>query len=271
MNGRTSRLSRIAWCHRHRHHPRSARVPRRRETLAGAGTPRYTPSMRTGTLAAAAACLLVAGTASAQFGRGFFGTQVADADDFDGQWHYCRVMYRSAFDGGGGSWTTDYPNADINMSIRLSELTKTRVSVNAQRRAESPARAADRRRAVPVPARDHVRARGARCIDGQEAATTAGVPAEGRHALGGRLLGQLPVGALGEQIRGCCRRTSYPIIDVPLDHPLFTTQFVVTEIPQIPNIGFFLRSGGGTSEHGRRQRRFRTSAASPIRPAGSWC
>ncbi len=27
-------------------------------------------------------------------------------------------------------------------------------------------------------------------------------------------------------------------------------QFVVTEIPQIPNIGFWRRSGGGTSERG---------------------
>jgi hypothetical protein len=42
----------------------------------------------------------------------------------------------------------------------------------------------------------------------------------------------------------------YPIFDVPLDHALFKSQFEVTEIPQIPNIGFFLRSGGRTSEQG---------------------
>ena len=29
---------------------------------------------------------------------------------------------------GGQGWWTDYPDADINFSIRLSELTKTRVS-----------------------------------------------------------------------------------------------------------------------------------------------
>ena len=33
-----------------------------------------------------------------------------------------------AFNGNGGSWRTDYPNADINMSVRLSELTKIGVS-----------------------------------------------------------------------------------------------------------------------------------------------
>ena len=34
-----------------------------------------------------------------------------------------------------------------------------------------------------------------------------------------------------------------PMIDVAVDHPLLRTQFEVTEIPQIPNICFFIRSG----------------------------
>jgi hypothetical protein len=42
----------------------------------------------------------------------------------------------------------------------------------------------------------------------------------------------------------------YPLVDIPLGHPLYSSQFEVTEIPQIPNIGFFIRSGGGTSEQG---------------------
>jgi hypothetical protein len=40
------------------------------------------------------------------------------------------------------------------------------------------------------------------------------------------------------------------MFDVQLDHVLYRTQFEVKEIPQIPNIGHFLRSGGGTSEMG---------------------
>jgi hypothetical protein len=75
---------------------------------------------------------LTAATAYAQFGRGFFGTRIATAEDFDGRFNYCRLQYRPAFRGGGGSWTTDYPNADINMSVRLAELTRTRVSMNAE-------------------------------------------------------------------------------------------------------------------------------------------
>jgi hypothetical protein len=34
------------------------------------------------------------------------------------------------------------------------------------------------------------------------------------------------------------------------DHPLFSTYYFLTEVPQIPNIGFWRRSGGGTSERG---------------------
>jgi hypothetical protein len=52
------------------------------------------------------------------------------------------------------------------------------------------------------------------------------------------------------ELRKILPPADYPIFDVSLDHALFKTQFEVTEIPQIPNIGFFLRSGGRTSEQG---------------------
>ncbi|HET9403636.1 MAG TPA: DUF4159 domain-containing protein, partial [Burkholderiales bacterium] len=74
--------------------------------------------------------LAVAAAAEAQFGRGFFGSRVATDKDFDGRFHYCRLLYRPGMNGYGGSWRTDYPNADINLSVRLSELTKIPVSKN---------------------------------------------------------------------------------------------------------------------------------------------
>ena len=38
-------------------------------------------------------------------------------------------MYSSQWrEAGGQGWSTDYPDADINFSIRFAELTKTRVS-----------------------------------------------------------------------------------------------------------------------------------------------
>ena len=76
----------------------------------------------------ALAVITVAAVAEAQFGRRFFAPAVATEKDFDGRFHYCRLVYRGASNGNGGSWRTDYPNADINMSVRLSELTKVLVS-----------------------------------------------------------------------------------------------------------------------------------------------
>ena len=57
----------------------------------------------------------------AQRRRSFGGARIATADDFDGRFHFCRVVFD------GGSWSVDWPRADINLSIRLSELTKTTV------------------------------------------------------------------------------------------------------------------------------------------------
>src|SRR3990172_598559 len=79
---------------------------------------------------AAVLAVACAVAAHAQFGRGFFGSRVATDRDFDGRFHYCRMMYRPAMNGWGGSWRTDYPMADINLSVRLSELTKILVSKN---------------------------------------------------------------------------------------------------------------------------------------------
>src|SRR5690242_13918462 len=61
------------------------------------------------------------------FQRGFGGMRKATPADIDGTFQFCRVAFASDFRGDGGGWSADFPRADINLSIRLSELTKTRV------------------------------------------------------------------------------------------------------------------------------------------------
>src|SRR4029453_8738278 len=85
-------------------------------------------------LVAAALCVLMATAAFAQFGRGgFFGfgaARIAKPEDFDGRFHYCRVVYRQSPDGRDGSWGTDYPRAGINFSIRFPELRRPGATFN---------------------------------------------------------------------------------------------------------------------------------------------
>src|SRR3954470_17316624 len=77
--------------------------------------------------------LVVASLAAAQRGGrrgGGFGQRsyaYATVDDFDGSFQFCRVVFRQASNGDGGNWSVDFPRADQNLSVRLSELTKTPV------------------------------------------------------------------------------------------------------------------------------------------------
>jgi hypothetical protein len=52
------------------------------------------------------------------------------------------------------------------------------------------------------------------------------------------------------QIRRALPSGAYPIVDLPLEHPIFHSQMRVDRIPQIPSINFWGGPGGPTSERG---------------------
>ena len=198
--------------------------------------------------------ILVAAAAEAQFGRRFMGPNFASPDDFDGKWHYCRPAYNTGLAGfgrrgGGGSFTTDYPNADINLSIRLSELTK--ISVSKTYGGEP------NHLIVPLESEEIFQcpllimsAPGAAFLSPREAENLRAFLLKGGILWTDDSWGTAQWQRWSSEIRKVLPADRYPIFDIPLDHPIYRSQFVVTEIPQIPNIGFFLRSGGGTSEQG---------------------
>src|SRR5512145_145322 len=77
----------------------------------------------------AAASLAVALAATAVYAQVRYSRlPMATADSFDGAFQYCRAMFRGIQGGDGGGWSTDYPDADLNFSTRLGELTKTPIS-----------------------------------------------------------------------------------------------------------------------------------------------
>ena len=92
------------------------------------------PKFRKAQAAVVAAVLLVSiGTAYAQFGFGFrvdgnFAPRFPPALRKDRAFSFCRILYTSVRrEPSGGGWRTDYPYGEINLMIRLSELTKTSV------------------------------------------------------------------------------------------------------------------------------------------------
>ena len=191
----------------------------------------------------------VATDLQAQFRRGFGNIRRATEEDYDGAFHFCRAIYRSDFRGDGGNWSVDWPRADINLSMRLGELTRTSISKTGGEPNPLLLQLTDDA-LFQLSVRDDDRG-GLGALRRQGGRAAARVRPEGRVRLGRRLLGQLRVGVVGDARSGrCCRPQKFPIIELPLDHPLFHTQFVDQGTPQIASIGFWAGTGGGTSERG---------------------
>ena len=185
-------------------------------------------------------------TAHAQFRRGGFTVRLAGPESFDGGFQFCRVAYNSSFMGDGGGWTTDYPNAEINLSIRLSELTRTPVSlIGGGYPNHLVVRLTDPELfQCPFVMMLEV---GSLFFDDVEAAALRQYLLKGGFLWVDDFWGSYAWEWWENQLRKVFPRTEYSIVDLTPDHPLFSSQFVVDAVPQIPSINFFL-STGGTSE-----------------------
>ena len=204
-------------------------------------------SGRTRLVAAIVVAVLAAAAAEAQF-RGRFAPRLATAEDYDGGFHFCRGWFRSGFGGDGGGWAADYPWADINLSIRLGELTKTSVSRDAL---GDPQPLIMRLSDPTIYQCGFVMMTevGSISISNEEAANLRNYLLKGGFLWVDDFWGSYAWNHWASQIRKVVAPPDYPIVDLPPEHPLFNVQFRVAKTPQITNIGFWL-STGQTSERG---------------------
>ena len=182
-------------------------------------------------------------------GRGGFGIRPAEPEDFDGTWQFCRVAFRANPYGDGGGWSVDYPRADINMSIRLSELTRTKVSFDGSGQPNHLLVRATSDELFQCPFLI-MAAPGSAVFNDEEAIRLREYVLKGGFLWADDFWGSFQWEQWVSQLRKVLPADRYPIIDIPLDHSLLRSQFEVMAIPQIPNIGYFMRSGGDTSEQG---------------------
>jgi hypothetical protein len=211
---------------------------------------RQLPSANYKFLAVLLVLLAVAATGEAQRrggGRGGFSVRPAVPEDFDGSWQFCRVAFRPNRAGDGGGWSVDFPRADINMSIRLSELTKTTVGFAGP---EDPKHVVIRLTdptlyQCPFIMMTEV---GAAYLDDAEAEALRNYLLKGGFLWADDFWGEYAWEVWAEQIGKALPPAQYPPKDLPKDHPLFRSIFDIGGVPQIASIGFWLGSGGGTSE-----------------------
>ena len=194
--------------------------------------------------------------AHAQIWVGGYGRtppRFATPASFDGSFNFCRVMFASDRREKQG-WSTDYPGADINFSVRLAELTKVHVKM---RDADGDDPAPD---SVVVRLTDELLFQ---CpfIFMQDAGTARFTNIEIERLReyllkGGFLLisdyhGSYAREQFDEEIGRALPPGQYPIIDLTppdSDHAMWRTMFPVARLPQMASISTWRRTGGGTIE-----------------------
>jgi hypothetical protein len=195
--------------------------------------------------------LAVAASAAAQFG---FGRRVSvrmpTEETFGHGFNFCRGIYTSTRgEAGGQGWSTDYPDAEWNFSIRLSELTKTRVSFEKDGTPDF----------VTVRLTDpllfqcpylHMEDVGTVSFDEEEVEALRTYLLKGGFLWVDDFWGSYAWDAWVAEFSRVLSPAEYPIVDLPVDHPMFKSQIVVSEFPQIPSIQSWRRNPNETSERG---------------------
>jgi hypothetical protein len=181
--------------------------------------------------------------------------------DRDGKFHFCRLEYRSVRrQQRGMGWGTDYPYADINFSIRLSEMTKTEVGLDKGEPSHLVVRPTDEWLTLCpfVMASDPASAG----FSPEDAAGLREYLLKGGFLWVDDFWGPYAWEDLERELAKVLPPSEYPIVDLLPDHPIYRTLFEVASIPQVPAWQFWSQSGGETSEMGHLSARAHMAAIS---------
>jgi hypothetical protein len=181
-------------------------------------------------------------------GRGGFSVRPASPEDFDGSWHFCRIAFRGNRAGDGGGWSVDFPRADINMSVRLSELTKTTVSFSGPEEPNHLVLQLTDPTLFQCPFIMMTEV-GAAFLTEPEAEALRAYLLKGGFLWADDFWGEYAWQVWAEQLGKALPPALYPPKDLPKDHPLFRALFDTGGVPQIASIGNWLGTGS-TSERG---------------------
>ena len=203
-------------------------------------------------LGAIGGLVIVAGLAEAQIWRGGFGgygvPKHPTSTTFVGGFNHCRLMFMSDHREKRG-WSTDYPGADINFSVRLGELTRTRITKDKTGDPEYITISATEPALFQCPY-ILVEDGGSARFSDEEAARLREYLEKGGFLFVSDYWGSRAAEQWDEEIGRVLPHEQYPIIDLPPEHPIWHSMFEVNKVPQMASIQFWRRSGGGISERG---------------------
>jgi hypothetical protein len=181
-------------------------------------------------------------------GYGYTPPRFPTAQSFKGSFNFCRAMFESNRREKRG-WSTDYPGADLNFSTRLAELTKAPVTMrHDQQEGDVPD-------AVVVRLTDAalfecpfilMEDAGTANFSGEEARRLQEYLLKGGFLFASDYWGDYAREQFDQQIGLALPHARYPIVDLPLSHPIWGSLFDVKKVPQMPSIQSWRRTGGNT-------------------------
>jgi hypothetical protein len=180
-------------------------------------------------------------------GGGWVTVRRPDANTFNGNFTFCRIAFNTSYGGYGGGWGVDYPRADENLSIRLSELSEAAVNLD---RSGAPnyvviqATEPELFKCPFVAVTNHGRA----SFTPEEGAALRAYLQKGGFLWADDAWGSRAWDHWLAEMRKILPASDYPLVDLPINHAIFHTLFDAQRIPQIPNLYFYRGSGGQTSE-----------------------
>ena len=187
----------------------------------------------------------------AQWGRRYgVPPRFPDPNPSDRSFVFSRILYQSVrSEAGGQGWYTDYPFSDANFMIRLSELTKASVSFDKYGEPQHVVVTLmdDELFDYPFVFMSDVGTAG---FTTEEAARLRDYLLKGGFLWVDDFWGPRAWDYWVSELSRVLPPGDYPIFDIPMDHPIFYSLNTVTEVPQIPSIQHWRRSGGTTSERG---------------------
>ncbi len=163
----------------------------------------------------------------------------------------CHMLYTSVRrEANGAGWRTDYPWGERHLMTRLSELTKTRVSLLTS---DTPHSYLVRLTDDALFDCSFLMASdvGTIGLSAEEAAGLRTYLEKGGFLWVDDFWGDAAWAQWTRELAKAMPPAEYPIEDVPMTDPIFRTMFEVTKIPQVTSIRFWRASGGRvTSERG---------------------
>ena len=172
---------------------------------------------------------------------------------FVGGFNFCRGMFaRHQYEAGGIGWNTDYPGADINLSIRLSELTRADVTRDKHSELGDPDYVTIRLTDEALFQCPFLILEDAGTADFTEPEVTAlrAYLLKGGFILVADYWGTPAKEVVDEQLGRALPPREYPIVEVPMTSAIWHMLYNVKQIPQVSAIQFWRRSGGQVSERG---------------------